>query len=80
MTTIRETVSHMDWKLLREQKRLLVTLCEEIHLEVERVVTEGHGRIELLTGVISLIDALQDAAVEERVVTEEQVFALPEDV
>lgn len=59
MDNLKTVVANMDWALLREQKRHLLKLCEQ-----DRAV---HG-------VVHLIDSIQDAAVEDAVATEEEVF------
>lgn len=55
-----------DWKLLREQKNLLLVLVQGGRTSVE----EAH----LLDGVVNLIDVIQDAALDSGEVTELEVF------
>lgn len=52
----------MDWELLREQKEVL------IHLDL------GKNKNKLIEGIISVIDAIQDQAVDENAVPEKVVF------
>ncbi len=54
-----------DWPLLRAQKQLLLALCDRACSPEEA---------ELLEGVVCLLDALQDAAVDNGEATEEAVF------
>lgn len=67
--TIPLLQQRIDWALLREQKFFLLDLTDEV---------DGKER-ELLEGVVSLIDAIQDAAVDEGIATELEVFGDPDD-
>lgn len=55
-----------DWKLLREQKTLLLVLVQGGRTSVEEA--------QLLDGVVNLIDAIQDAALDSGEATELEVF------
>lgn len=54
--TARDVIKGIDWELLREQKQGLVSY---VHSDVP--LRSCHA-----DGVIALIDALQDAAIEDR--------------
>jgi len=54
---MKETLKHMDWALLREQKLWLF-----------------HNDSIEAAGLLSLVDAIQDAAVAEGIATEKEVF------
>lgn len=64
-------LNNIDWQWLREQKHTLLTIIAEkrsVHLiEVEEQVDD-------LEGLVSLIDSLQDYAVDELGIPEEEVF------
>ena len=64
-----EVISHVDWKLLREQKRCLVDVVND-----RAIVTATQK--EMLEGLINLLDAIQDEATEE--LSEETVFGKSE--
>lgn len=57
----------MDWKMLKAQKRLLVDLCTP-----GAKVTQKHA--EAMHGLLHLIDAIQDAAVDDLGFTSMEVF------
>lgn len=63
MKNVANAVANIDWPKLQVQKLYLLHLTET-----------GHDNPELW-GVIHLIDAIQDAAVEDGVVTEAEAFA-----
>lgn len=52
-------ISQIDWETLRAQKAALIEISE--------------GNM-LLLGLVSLLDAVQDAAVSDHIATEETVF------
>jgi hypothetical protein len=57
---------NVDWKLLRDQKQVLVELVDNIKMRfVEK---------ETLCGILNLLDEFQDVAVSEGWATEEEVF------
>lgn len=55
-----------DWKLLREQKTLLLVLTQGGRTSIEEA--------ELLDGLVNLIDNIQDAALDNGEATELEVF------
>jgi hypothetical protein len=57
---------NLDWKLLREQKSLLLVLAQGGKTTVEET--------ELLQGVVNLMDCLQDYALDNGEATELEVF------
>ena len=56
----------LNWPLLRDQKQTLLMLRDNVH------VTPADA--EHLDGIINLIDALQDEAVDSGSVSETEVF------
>lgn len=62
MKNVAKTIASIDWPKLQVQKLYLLHLTEI-----------GHDT-PALWGVIHLIDAIQDAAVEDGVVTEAEAF------
>lgn len=67
-----EFIKKMDWKLLREQK--------EIFIKVLYAPDEGDDDdVPYLEGILHLIDAIQDYAIDEAGFTEKEVFDLPEE-
>jgi hypothetical protein len=61
-------VRNIDWALLREQKNYCLN-------ESENSPTTEH----IYNGIVNLMDALQDAAVEDGFATFEQVFGVEDD-
>lgn len=61
---------NMDWELLQHQKETLLRICESIPLNEDA---------QDLIGVINLIDAVQDHAVDVLGLDENIVFNLTED-
>lgn len=66
--SIRNVIEQIDWKLLREQKEYCINEANNNH-EV------GH----IYDGLVNLIDAIQDAAINDGLATETQVFGEFED-
>ncbi len=62
---ISDVVARIDWHMLREQKAQLVS-GDPSSAEYK----------EAVEGLVSLIDALQDAAVDSGVVDPEEVFGI----
>jgi hypothetical protein len=62
-----EFIKKIDWKLLREQKQTLETF---FYTKIENVA------IDDISGIIHLIDAIQDYACDEMELTEKEVFDL----
>lgn len=58
-------IENIDWNLLREQKELLINVQDKIIIENEKNAIEG---------ILFLIDAMQDYAVDEMGLTEVEVF------
>jgi hypothetical protein len=63
-TSQPEFLAKMDWKLLREQKQYLLDTGNET---------------EMMEGIIALIDAIQDYAVDSMGLSEKKVFNLPKE-
>lgn len=65
---IEEVLDRVDWRLLKKQKLALVDI----------VIADPEGRsaeeIAALEGVINLIDALQDAVIEDGLFSIDDVF------
>ena len=55
----------IDWKLLQKQKMVLLDVIDK-NVDLET--------IQALNGILSLLDAIQDDAVESGSATEQQVF------
>ena len=63
---IEDTIRNINFGLLREQKMRLIGMANKIKtLKLD---------VEALDGVIALLDAIQDAAVEDGMATEVEVF------
>ena len=65
MSQLDKVIANIDYKLLQQQKQSLIDL-----LDMEEVMPVW----EQLEGLISLIDSVQDAVVEDGIETEENVF------
>ena len=65
-----EFMLRMDWKLLREQKAALMNVQTLDALQFEEAPQEA------IEGVINLIDAVQDYAVDVMGLNDEQVFGV----
>jgi hypothetical protein len=60
-------ITGIDWKLLRKQKRLLLQVINNDNVNFKEK--------EALEGILNLIDAIQDYAVDDaQIVTEIEVF------
>jgi hypothetical protein len=67
--------SKIDWAELREQKESLLWAINKL-----MVTPGGHQKMcDDLTGILHLIDAIQDDAVDSEGLAEGEVFALTED-
>ena len=62
MKNLANTIASIDWPQLQQQKLYLLHLTDT-----------GHDKPDMW-GVIHLIDAIQDAAVADGIVTETQAF------
>lgn len=71
LTAVPYDLSKMDWKLLREQKRDLAEIADNMH---------GVAIGESLQGILCLIDWVQDTPVEAGVLSAQDVFGEPEPV
>ena len=67
-TNTHRVVRNMDWDLLRTQK----TYCEN---EAANAAEIGH----IYDGIVSIIDAIQDAAVADGLASEVEVFGSEEE-
>lgn len=65
--------SKIDWALLRKQKLTLLEIIDQVEADCR------WERAEDLTGILHLIDAIQDDAVDSGEFTEHEVFALTEE-
>jgi len=63
MTYSEELLRRMDWPLLREQKAYCLNEAQN-----------SNGLFHIYDGLVHLIDALQDAAVDDGIATIEEVF------
>ena len=63
MSYVDSVVEDIDWKLLREQKAYCVN-------EAENDSENGH----IYEGLVHLLDELQDAAIDDGIVTATEVF------
>ena len=63
---IPEFMLKMDWELLRKQKQTI--------LEVSEMGCFTEGDYDSFNGLIALIDAIQNYAVDEMGLTEDEVF------
>lgn len=69
-----EFIKKIDWSLLKEQKKCLIASIEYFHLHKVPEIPDG------LEGILNLIDALQDFAVDEaQIADENEVFDLHPD-
>lgn len=62
---IPEWIQKIDWKLLKEQKSILFDIIQDI---------DDAEKVNALEGIIYLIDAIQDYAVDELEIDEQTVF------
>lgn len=69
----------MDWELLKTQKKSLLEIIREYDEDFPAEAKPVKERLEHLQGILSLIDAIQDYAVDELDVPENTVFDLTED-
>lgn len=63
-----ELIRNIDWKLLNEQKQRLAEL-----LDLTQLQQEDYGALE---GILSLLDEIQDCAVDYLEIPEKEVFNL----
>jgi hypothetical protein len=67
-------IENINWSDLREQKKTLLSLIREFDEEYPESATVVKERLAHLEGILSLIDALQDYAVDEMQIDENIVF------
>lgn len=67
MKHCEEVLRNLNWPLLREQKEYCIN-----------EMANNKGAEEIYSGIVSLFDHLQDAAVLDGVATEEEVFGAEE--
>lgn len=82
-----EFILKIDWKLLREQKFDLLRIQTDIEENIQ--YAKGSGDSDLyedmkrwtnsIEGIISLIDSIQDYAVDALKMSEKEIFNLEED-
>jgi hypothetical protein len=63
-------IKQIDWALLRDQKRVLLSIPEQLVSPLQ---------YDSLQGVISLLDGLQDFVVDKGYLSSKEVFDLPKD-
>lgn len=63
-------IKQIDWALLRDQKRILLSIPEQLISPLQ---------YDSLQGVISLLDGLQDFVVDKGYLSSKEVFDLPKD-
>ena len=66
MKNTQKTIFNIDWKKLQKQKITILVLIEKHH---------GTKEAEDLTGILHLLDAIQDSAALDQIATEEEIFA-----
>ena len=69
MKKVEEVIRKIDFKLLREQKKAVVHANS-----VRKTAGMFAGDKKAIDGIIHMIDAIQDAVVEDGVKTEVEVF------
>ena len=60
----------IDWSTLKAQKLAIILMFERIESELSRT------EIDAIDGLILLLDDVQEAAVNQKLVTEDQVYTL----
>ncbi len=68
MEHVRKVLENTDWPLFSEQKSELISAV------VEKTLNDEVTKINGLDGILNFIDALQDAIVEEGLVSEIEMF------
>lgn len=68
------TIKNIDFNLLREQKKILIELQYRNDSKGLNIVQRKE--FEALEGIINLIDNIQDEAIEQLGLSEEEVFNL----
>jgi hypothetical protein len=70
-------VGEVDWSLLRQQKDVLLAMRGALSLPFRKHNYVAADAIGALDGVISMIDTMQDNAVDACGVPHEDVFGIP---
>jgi hypothetical protein len=68
--------SRIDWSELRNQKRTLLQVITELEKGFKSGTVEGNANevVNNLTGILHLIDSIQDYAVDELGMNENNIF------
>jgi hypothetical protein len=64
--SVRDVVSNIDWELFSKQKLRVLVMIDCAGL--------SKGDVEVMDGIITLMDAIQDAAIDDGLATVEEVF------
>ena len=73
--TYTDSLNRIDWKLLREQKQSLLDVIYQVEPEnSDNPDPQQKQWVEHLIGIMHLLDDLQDAAVNSKLVSEDKVF------
>ena len=78
--TAEELISGINWKLLKKQKKSLLETID--YMGRKNMVSSGKHYKELvddLTGILNLVDTIQDYAVDTLGIDENEVFDLHKD-
>lgn len=68
-----QLIDRIDWRMLKEQKRTLISIIED---KRDTFTLEAIDQLGDLEGILELIESIQDCAVDEMGVPEEEVFDL----
>ena len=87
MKHIPEFIQKIDWKLLREQKIDILSIIEDLYFAAKHADNAGEeelsdkyrSQIDSLSGIIILLDTIQDYSVKEMGLSDKEVFNLEED-
>lgn len=69
-----EFIKNIDWQLLRKQKLTLLEISEQYDREYSDEAVVIKERLKDLQGIVHLIDAIQDHAVDEMGMSSTEVF------
>jgi hypothetical protein len=72
-------IQNINWELLKEQKQSLIAVISEYDNDYPKEAIVIKERLKHIEGILNLIDALQDFAVEEMGIDEKLVFNLSDD-
>lgn len=81
-SNVPEFLTKMDWKLLKNQKQDLIDSIEDFKIESKEAFSAGeeqlaeryNDQIESLTGILHLIDSIQDYTLDTLKINESDVF------